>query len=244
MKKTGILEKKLKTYYGDTNLSNYKENLVLGLSKYTGKKFTTILDIGSGVGSFADAAKPFGHKVYALEASDYGYDTCIKKGIECKKFFLEKGVKLPFEDKKFSLVFMNQVLEHVDKEVGQYYIKEIVRVLEPGGVAIINSPSKYCKIWDTDPNHLYCWRPNELYEEVNQYHTELESISLQRVPLEPWMFQKYNEEVINTWHKYNKYPKLKKFLHINAKILDKLGYKLLGTDRLLASSNIIFVKKA
>lgn len=243
MKKTGILEKKLKTYYRDTNLSNYKENFVFGLSKYVGKNFSTILDIGSGVGSFADAVKPFGYKVYALEASDYGYETCIKKGIECKKFLLEKGVKLPFENEKFSLIFMNQVLEHVDKEVGQYYIKEIVRVLEPGGVAIINSPSKYCKIWNTDPNHLYCWKPNELYQEVNQYRAELESVSLQRVPLEPWMFQKYNEEVINTWHKYNKYPKLRKILRMVIKILDKIVVKITGTDKLLASSNIIFVKQ-
>lgn len=243
MEKNGVLEQKLKTYYADTNLKNYRENFLIGISKYNGEKFSNVLDIGSGVGSFAESIKPFGYKVSALEASDFGYDTCVEKGIDCKKFFLKKDIKLPFEDGKFSLVFMNQVIEHVEKEVGQYYIKEILRVLEPGGVAIINSPSRYSTIWNTDPNHLYCWKPNELYKELEQYRENLSEIVLQRVPLEPWMFQRYNEEVINTWHKYNKYPRIKKFLHIIAKVLDRIFYKISGTDLFLASSNIVFVKR-
>lgn len=243
MKNKGILEDKLKTYYADTNLKNYRENFVIAISRYRGNRFGNILDIGSGVGSFAESVEPFGFKVFALEASDYGYEICTKKGIDCKKFFLEKGKRLPFEDNKFSMIFMNQVIEHIGKDVGQYYIGEIVRVLESGGVAIINSPSKYCKIWDTDPNHVYCWKPNELYTEVSKYKKVLEEVQLQRVPLEPWMFQKYNEDIINEWHKYNKHPKLKKFLHIWAKVSDKIAYKITGTDKLLASSNILFIKK-
>ena len=137
----------------------------------------------------------------------------------------------------------NQVIEHLEKEVGKYYIKEIIRVLEPGGVAIIKSPSKYSKIWRTDPHHLYCWKPNELYNEVEKYKDNLSDLISQRVTLEPWMFFKYNETIIDTWHKYNRYPKLKRIFSLLFIIADKILNKLTETDRLLAVSNITFVKK-
>ena len=169
-----------------------------------------ILDIGSGVGSFAESVKPFGFKVFGLEGSDYGVKKCKSKGIDCQKFLLEKGNKLPFRENEISLVVMNQVIEHIDKETGQYYIKEIMRVLQPGGVGIIKSPSRYSKIWKTDPHHVYCWKPNELYREVSQYIKSSANIKLYRTPLEFWMLRNYNEEVIDIWHKYNKYPKIKR----------------------------------
>lgn len=239
----GILEDKLKNYYSDVNLSDYKANFIRGIEYFKGRSFSKILDIGSGVGSFEEAVMPFNVEVFALEASDYGYETCIKKGINCKKFILEKGKKLPFKDNFFSMVFMNQVIEHLTKDTGKYYIEEILRVLEPGGVAIINSPSAFCRIWKTDPHHIYCWKPNELKETIEK-HSEVDNVTLLRNPLEPWMFVDYNEQVIDSWHKYNKHPIAKKVFHWVGKIIDKILFMITGTDRVLSSSNVIFIKKS
>ena len=243
MKKNGILNKKLKTYYGDVNLKNYRQIFLEAIINYNGDNFCNVLDIGVGIGSFLESIKPFGYNSYALEASEYGVKTCLEKGINCQSFFLEQNRQLPFENNKFSLVVFNQVIEHLEKEVGKYYIKEIIRVLEPGGVAIIKSPSTYSKIWRTDPHHLYCWKPNELYDEVEKYNDNLSDIILQRVTLEPWMFFEYNEKIIDTWHKYNRYPKIKRIFALSSTIADKILNKLTKTDRLLAVSNVTFVKK-
>lgn len=241
--RTGILKEKLKTYYKDVNLKDYLENLLVGMREYNGGKFDKILDIGSGVGSFGESISKFHFEIFCLEASEYGVSSALKKGLNVKKFLLKNYAKLPFKDNHFSLVVMNQVIEHVNKETGQFYINEIIRVLEPGGVCIIKSPSKYSKIWQTDPHHVYCWKPNELFNEISKYSESIESIKMERTVLEPWMFFSYNENIINHWHKKNKNPKIKWFLKTIFKILDKTIGLISNTDKLLSVSNITFVKK-
>lgn len=243
MSSKGILEEKLKTYYADINTVSYKAKLFEGLKAYTGKKFSRILDIGAGVGSFEDATKHFGYKTSAIEGSDFGYDECKRKGYDCEKMFLKKGAKLPYKDNSFSLVMMNQVIEHITKEDGEYYIKEIIRILEPGGVALIKSPSRYTRIWMTDPHHVHCWKPNELKAEVEKSLSKLSRIDLQRVPLEFWMGFKYNVKIINYWHKYNRAPRIKRFFYLINKGIDKVLFTLTGSDRMLAVANVLFVKK-
>lgn len=241
--KAGVLNEKLKNYYEDANLISYRHLFVEAVMHYRGDKFDKILDIGSGIGVFLDSIRPFGFEMYALEASEYGLKRLEEKGYNVQNFFLEKNKSLPFQDNKFSFVLFNQVIEHLDKDVGQYYIKEIIRVLEPGGVGIIKSPSKYAKIWRTDPHHLYCWKPNELLREVEKYSEYLCEIKLQRVPLEPWMMFNYNDNIIDAWHKYNKYPITKRIFQLVSKIIDKILFKINKSDRFLAVSNVTFVKK-
>lgn len=241
--KNGILKEKLKTYYKDVNLKDYLENLFTGMKEYGGKRFDKILDIGSGVGSFGESISKFHFKLFCLEASEYGISSSLKKGLNVKKFLLKNEVKLPFKDNYFSLILMNQVIEHVDKETGQFYIKEIIRVLEPGGVCIIKSPSRYSKIWQTDPHHIYCWKPNELFNEVLKHSKSIKLIKMERTVLEPWMFFSYNENIIDYWHKKNKNPKIKWLFKSIFKILDRTIGLVLGTDKLLSVSNVTFVKK-
>ncbi|MEO9806317.1 MAG: methyltransferase domain-containing protein [Reichenbachiella sp.] len=46
--------------------------------------------------------------------------------------------KMPFEDDRFDVAFCNHVMEHVDNDIES--MKEIYRVLKPGGWAIIQIP--------------------------------------------------------------------------------------------------------
>lgn len=241
--KTGVLNEKLKNYYEDANFINYRHIFVEAVMHYRGNRFNKILDIGSGIGVFLDSIRPFGFEMYALEASEYGLKRLKEKGFNAQNFFLEKNKKLPFQNNEFSFVLFNQVIEHLNKDVGQYYIKEIIRILEPGGVGIIKSPSKYAKIWRTDPHHIYCWKPNELLWEVEKYKDNLSEIKLQRIPLEPWMMFNYDEKIINAWHKYNNYPTIRRIFQLFSTILDRFIFKIFKSDRLLAVSNVTFVKK-
>lgn len=187
MTKKGILEKKLEYYYEDIDPINYRYIFTRAVSAYRGEKFSKILDIGAGIGLFLDSIKSFGFDLSAIECSNYGIKRCKEKGLNVINFMLEKDHPLPFKDNSFSLVLLNQVIEHLPKDTGKYYIKEIIRILEPGGVGIIQSPSVYAKIFSTDPRHIYCWKPNELLKEIQQYQQFLDKIELERIPLEPWM---------------------------------------------------------
>lgn len=48
---------------------------------------------------------------------------------------------IPFENQSFDVVFCNHVMEHVDDDI--LAMKEIYRVLRPGGWAIIQSPQDF-----------------------------------------------------------------------------------------------------
>lgn len=243
MNNKGILNEKLKNYYEDADLASYRRIFLEAVVNYRGNKFDKVLDIGAGIGSFLDSIKPFNFSSFALEASEYGLKRLREKNINSLEFFLENNKRLPFQDNEFSLVLFNQVIEHLEKNTGEYYIKEIIRVLEPGGVAIVKSPSKYTKIWRTDPHHIYCWKPFEPQKEVEKYEKDIAKIILHRVTLEPWMMVKYNPKIIDAWHKYNKYPVLRIFFKVCSKILNVFVFNVIKSDRMLASSDVTFVKK-
>jgi SAM-dependent methyltransferase len=242
MKNNGILDNKLISYYSDIDIKNYRNLLVEAIQEYEGENFSRVLDIGCGAGSFGEAIEPFGFEYYGLEGSKTGLDICSKKDFNCKRFVLRKDNKLPFVSNMFSLVLMNQIIEHLDKKTGQFFLKEALRVLEPGGVCIVKSPSYYSVIWRTDPHHVYCWKPNELYDEIKKSP----GITIKRFHknvLEPWMLFDYNEKIINNWHKYVKYKKIKKFSQFLMIITFKLFSFFSNSDRLIAVSSVTFVKK-
>ncbi len=51
------------------------------------------------------------------------------------------GMQLPFEDNEFSHVICTETLEHIDDD--QAMLRELVRVLRPGGVLVISVPDEY-----------------------------------------------------------------------------------------------------
>jgi ubiquinone/menaquinone biosynthesis C-methylase UbiE len=60
--------------------------------------------------------------------------------VDCK-FQIADVKKLPFESSIFSLIFALDVLEHI-KDDFNMAIKEITRVLRPGGTVILSGPTE------------------------------------------------------------------------------------------------------
>jgi hypothetical protein len=82
-----------------------------------------------------------------------------------------------------------------------------------------------------------------LFKEVVKRSNKIENVKMDRQVLEPWMLSKYNDDVIDKWHKNVKYPNTKKFLRLSVTLLDKFINIFFNTDRLLSVSNVTFVKK-
>lgn len=114
------------------------------------KQNAKILDIGCGRGEFVNGFINCGLDGYATDNSE-----AIKKfypKIPFKKTNLENQ-KLPYKENTFDIVFSKSVIEHL------YYpeklVKEIYRVLKPGGKVITMCPDwKYnYKIYFEDYTH-------------------------------------------------------------------------------------------
>lgn len=63
------------------------------------------------------------------------------------------GTQLPFEDNEFSHVICTETLEHIDDD--QAMLRELVRVLRPGGVLVISVPDEYSErlLWRLSPRY-------------------------------------------------------------------------------------------
>lgn len=56
-------------------------------------------------------------------------------------FFLDSTLRFPFEDATFRYVFSEHHIEHLDYEEGLFTLRECLRVLAPGGVLRLATPS-------------------------------------------------------------------------------------------------------
>jgi SAM-dependent methyltransferase len=119
-----------------------------------------ILDIGSGVGSFVVGCRRQGFLAFGVEPDRIGHGgrlTSIqiaRRRLEGRAFAVAMGEKLPFPDRSFDLVTMNQVLEHVAEQA--VVLREAARVVKDGGAIYIACPN-YLRFYE--PHYKIFWLP-------------------------------------------------------------------------------------
>jgi SAM-dependent methyltransferase len=107
-----------------------------------------VLDIGSAMGTFLYAAKPFYKKAIGLDVS-------VKMARYAQKnagvtVYLGQFNEFAYEE-KFSLIHMSHVIEHVPNPVE--WIKKAAAMLENDGILVINVPNKFALSFRLQ--HLY-----------------------------------------------------------------------------------------
>jgi ubiquinone/menaquinone biosynthesis C-methylase UbiE len=121
---------------------NYQYTLSKAAMRPSGRGMA-ILDYGCGEGEVVEEGLKMGLTIYGAEAFYDG--SSAKAAIEKKRLLghavrmIENGV-IPFEDQRFDLVISNMVFEHVEDLDG--VLKEIYRVLKPGGQLLCLFPCK------------------------------------------------------------------------------------------------------
>ncbi|OGG87169.1 hypothetical protein A3B87_01075 [Candidatus Kuenenbacteria bacterium RIFCSPHIGHO2_02_FULL_39_13] len=110
-------------------------NMIDGLNL----KQKNILDIGCYDGTFLSMIKNKENNFYGLEASNYGCEESLKKGIEVKKFYVNDDEVLPYENIFFDLVVAGEIIEHIYDT--HHLLLEISRILKPGGMFLITTPN-------------------------------------------------------------------------------------------------------
>ena len=105
---------------------------------------TRILDLGCGAGRMVGAGRAQGYDFYGAgyqlyDAHEPASPEFVAQGV--LRQITDNPYRLPFDDGFFDVVISDQVFEHVMDYPGT--IREIHRVLKPGGAFLHIFPSKY-----------------------------------------------------------------------------------------------------
>lgn len=139
--------KRLLANVGDMSLKRRAKRIVEELNPSSGEQ---IVDLGCGTGYYLFLLSSLSLKLHLT-----GFDNDIKAIGEAKtllksrniKFIVGNLHKMPFKDASFDKAVASEVLEHVRSDA--LALKEIFRVLKPGGVLVISAPSiNYPFLWD------------------------------------------------------------------------------------------------
>ena len=96
-----------------------------------------ILDIGCGVGMYVSRFRAFSNSVYGIDVEP---DRVVTGSRNHPNLMVARGEDLPFQSCAFDVVFLHEVLEHVDDD--SQVLREVARVLSPGGHAVIFVPNR------------------------------------------------------------------------------------------------------
>jgi SAM-dependent methyltransferase len=96
-----------------------------------------VLENGCGVGMYVEKLTSLGSNVIGLE---YDLERAIEAGINSDKIINAAGEFIPLPSSTFDLILSHEVIEHVQDD--RAAICEMVRVLKPGGRAVIFCPNR------------------------------------------------------------------------------------------------------
>ena len=125
----------------------------------------SVLDVGSSTGTNLRLLRDEGYQlINGLDFSDESIRWCAQKALPP----VRKGdvCALPFGDNSFDLVLATDIIEHVDDD--QQAIREIQRVLKPGGHVLITVPT-FAALWglqDVKAHHKRRYRMARLLDVV------------------------------------------------------------------------------
>lgn len=97
----------------------------------------SILENGCGVGMYVEHLSPFGGTVIGLE---YDFERTVDAHANSPHILNAAGENIPLPSGIFDLILSHEVIEHVRDD--RVAVSEIVRVLKPGGRAVIFCPNR------------------------------------------------------------------------------------------------------
>ena len=98
------------------------------------KKAKKILDVGCGMGTFI---KNSPKTIIGIDTNQATLKKCQKEGYQVK---LGSATKIPFKASTFDGLHCAHVIEHLNPKDAYQFLKEVSRVLKPGGTFVLRTP--------------------------------------------------------------------------------------------------------
>ena len=123
-----------------------------------------VLDLGAGLGMFVEVARRWGLECVGLEPSTEGVAAAADRGIDLVRGDLAE--RLPFGDDRFTAAVLNQVAEHITMETFRFALHETRRVLQPGGVVFVFTPTTWRRGPRKEETHVNIMAPRRVRREL------------------------------------------------------------------------------
>jgi SAM-dependent methyltransferase len=118
----------------------------LGVAAQNNPAFAAMIPqgFGAGVGRLTQALARHFQRVDGIDISApmIAQANALNRFPDRVRYVLGQSERLPFDDATYDLVFSRIVLQHVGIELQRGYVREFIRVLKPGGLAVFQTPSR------------------------------------------------------------------------------------------------------
>ena len=146
-----------------------------------------VLDYGAGPGYLIEQLLQRGAQVSAIEYSDQGVGD-LNLRFNRERFWsgakLFDGKRLPWDDNQFDLVCCLETIEHLLPEDLNVVLRELMRVLRPGGTALLTTPNSenlraqtvFCPECSSEFHrwqHVRSWNPESLSSHLTKLGYEV-----------------------------------------------------------------------
>lgn len=141
-----------------------RKRLELVFSQLGKKKVDRILDVGYGGGTFIPMLSKLGKKIYGIDTMPYPkkVEAILKKEKINAELTIGSIFKSPYKDNFFDRITCVSVLEHFKGKEINKAVKEMYRILKPGGYLVIGSPVKNA-MTDFIIDHFLSFNPDDIH---------------------------------------------------------------------------------
>lgn len=156
-----------------------------------------VLEIGTGSGYGVKYIAPSVEKFVTIDKFVCDVDFKAYPNVEFRQQTVPPFTNIA--DNTFDYVVTFQVIEHIQND--DLYVKEIARVLKPGGKLIVTTPNRYTSL-SRNPWHIREYKPNELIALLKKYFKAINTRGVYGNQLVMDYYNK-NKESVNKIMKYD-----------------------------------------
>lgn len=190
----------------------------------------TVLEIGCGEGYGISELVKFSEKYIGVDKFDTSISEEIKKNNDIVFHKMEIPPLLNIEANSIDFVVTFQVIEHIQDD--HYFLKEIFRVLKPGGKLLLTTPNKLMSL-SRNPWHIREYTPFEMNDILSKYFakTQVNGVYGNDLVMEYYKKNKESVEKITRFDIFNfQYILPRWILQIPYDILNRFNRKKLKSD--------------